>query len=91
MCNRGGAYIICDLNSTLAHAPIAAFRIILYFTCKHLDIPDLEQHIDISISRLRELKDTTVADPDYPEIAEEPVYNDDDAIEEPDSSDEEET
>ena len=89
--NRGGAYIICDLDSTLAHAPIAAFRVIPYFAREHLNIPDLEQHIDVSVSRLRELEDMTVPDPDYPEIAEEPVYNDDDAIEEPDSGDEEET
>ena len=70
---------------------IAAFHVILYFAREHLNIPDLEQHIDVSISRLRELEDTTIVDPDYPEIAEEPVYNDDDAIKEPNSSNEEET
>ena len=29
--NRGGAYIICDLDGTLAHAPVAAFRVVPYF------------------------------------------------------------
>ena len=49
-CNHGSAYIICDLNGTLAHALIAAFQIILYFACEHLDLPDLKQHIDISVT-----------------------------------------
>jgi hypothetical protein len=28
--NRGGTYIICDLDGTLAHAPIVAFRVVPY-------------------------------------------------------------
>ena len=82
LCNHGGAYIICDLNGTLAHAPIAAFRIILYFTHKHLDLPDLEQHIDIDISvtRLRKLKETTTANPDYPDTTMEPMFREDDYV-----------
>ena len=79
--NRGGAYIICDLDGTLAHAPIAAFRIVPYFAREHLDLPDLEQHIDVSVTRLRELEDTTTADPDYPEIATEPMIREDDYVE----------
>ena len=62
--NRRGAYIACDLDGTLVHAPIAAFRIILYFAWEHLDLPDIEQHLDISAARLHELEDTTAADPD---------------------------
>jgi hypothetical protein len=62
--NRGGAYIICDLDGTLAHAPTAAFRIVPYFAREHIDLPDLEQHIDVSVARLRELEDTTTPDPD---------------------------
>jgi len=85
--NRGGAYIICDLDGTLAHAPIAAFRIVPYFAREHLDLPDLEQHIDVSADRLRELEDTTVADPDYPEIAEEPMYRETDYVDDDDDSD----
>ena len=48
--NRGGAHIICDLNGTLAHAPIAAFRIVPYFAREHFNLPDLEQHIDVSVT-----------------------------------------
>jgi len=45
--------------------PIAAFRIVPYFTRKNIDLPDLEQHIDVLVARLCKLKDMTVADPDY--------------------------
>jgi hypothetical protein len=87
--NRGGAYIICDLDGTLAHAPIAAFRVVPYFARKHLDLPDLEQHIDVSAARLRELEDTTVSNPDYPEIAEELDFDEDDSVERTPDDDEE--
>jgi hypothetical protein len=65
--NKGGAYIICDLDGTLAHAPVAAFRVVPYLARKSIDIPDLENHIDVSIARLRELERSTTADPDVQE------------------------
>ena len=65
--NRGGAYIICDLNGTLAHAPVAAFRVVPYLARTNIDIPDLEEHINMSVARLRELEYSTTADPDDPD------------------------
>ena len=65
--NKGGAYIICDLDGMLGHAPIAAFRVVPYLAHEKLELPDIEQHIDISVSRLRELENTTNPDPDIPE------------------------
>jgi hypothetical protein len=65
--NKGGAYIVCDLDGTLAHAPVAAFRVVPYFARSHIDIPDLEQHIDVGVARLRELERSTTADPDDPD------------------------
>ena len=50
--NRGGAYIICDLDGTLGHAPIAAFRVVPYLAHEKLELPDIEQYIDVSVSRL---------------------------------------
>ena len=47
-CNKGGAYILYDLDGTLAHAPVATFRVIPYFTWKSLDIPDIQWHIDVT-------------------------------------------
>ena len=79
--NCSGAYIICNLNGMLAHALIAAFQIVPYFTHEHLDLPDLKQHINVSMTRLRKLEDMTTADPNYPEIATEPMLREDNYIE----------
>jgi hypothetical protein len=54
--NRGGAYILCELDGTLTHAPFAAFRVLPYFTHEHIDIPDLGQHIDITVACLQEME-----------------------------------
>ena len=62
--NHGGAYIICDLDGTLAHTPIAAFRVVPYFARRSIDLPDLDQHIDVSVARLRKLEATTMPDSD---------------------------
>ena len=88
--NKGGAYIICDLDGTLSHAPVAAFQIVPYFAHEHLNIPDLEQHIDVSISQLRKLEDTAVINPNYPEIVEVPNDTDDMTLHSLDNSNEEE-
>jgi hypothetical protein len=67
--NRGGAYIVCDLDGTLSHAPVAAFRVIPYLARRVLIIPDLDDHIDVSVGRLRELEQSNAIDPDNPEVA----------------------
>src|SRR6266702_1722994 len=69
--NKGGAYIICKLDGTLLHSPIAAFRVVPYFAQDHINIPDLEQHLDISVECLRELEASTPAEPDGQEGQEE--------------------
>jgi hypothetical protein len=65
--SKGGAYIICDLDGTLLHAPVAAFRVVPYLARAKINIPDLEEHIDISVTRLREMELNTAEDPDNPE------------------------
>ena len=62
--NKGGAYIVSELNGSVFDRPIAAFRVIPYFARQHIDIPPLDKLIDISAHRLRELEDSTAADPD---------------------------
>ena len=47
----------------LLHQPIAAFRVIPYFACEHIDIPPLEELLDVSINRLQQLENTTEKDP----------------------------
>ena len=68
--NFGGAYIVCDLDGTVAHAPIAAFRVVPYQARQELDIPDLDGYLDISVARLREMEHSNAADPEDPEVAE---------------------
>ena len=62
--NKGGAYIISELDGSVFDCPIAAFRVIPYFACQYIDIPPLDELIDISTRRLHELEDSTTADPD---------------------------
>ena len=64
--NRGGAYILCELDGTLSHMPFAVFRIIPYFAHEHIEIPDIQNHIDVMITRLREMEDATDQDPEDP-------------------------
>jgi hypothetical protein len=65
--NKGGAYILCELDGTMYHAPVAAFRVVPYFARTNIEIPDIEQQIDIPVERLRELEYSTSADPDDPD------------------------
>ena len=65
--NQGGAYVICELDSTLLHSLIAAYQAVPYFTHNYIDIPDLEQHIDISVAQLHTLEAGDTIDPDEPD------------------------
>ena len=58
--NFGGAYILSELDGSVLHRPIAAFRVIPYFACQSIPIPD--HFIDIPTTRLRELEETTDID-----------------------------
>lgn len=62
--NKGGAYIICELNGSVFDRPIAAFRVIPYFARKSITLPDLDTFLDIPSDRLQEMESSDVADPD---------------------------
>jgi hypothetical protein len=64
--NRGGAYILAELNGALLDRPTAAFRVIPYFARLHIDLPPLERLIDVSMERLRELQQSKSVDTDDP-------------------------
>ena len=57
--NKGGAYIICELNGSVFDRPVAAFRVIPYFTRKSLPLPDLNKFIDMLTKRLRSMEEST--------------------------------
>lgn len=52
---------------TLAHAPVAAIRVVPYLVLTNLDASDLEQHIDVSTARLHKLEYSTTAESDDPD------------------------
>jgi hypothetical protein len=56
--NKGGAYIICELNGSVFDRPVAAFRVVPYFARKAITLPDLSDYLDISTNRLREMEDS---------------------------------
>lgn len=62
--NKGGAYIVAELDGSVLDRPIAAFRIIPYFARSTIDIPPLDDLIDISKNRLAQMEESTVTDPD---------------------------
>ena len=62
--NKGGTYIVSELDGSVFDCPITAFRVIPYFTRQHINIPPLDKLINISACQLRELEDSTAADPD---------------------------
>src|SRR5271168_1137108 len=74
--NKGGAYIIAELDGSVFDRPIAAFRVIPYFARTKLDLPALDDLIDISRARLEEMKNSTAMDPE--EDDKEDIANEDD-------------
>jgi hypothetical protein len=65
-CNKGGAYIVCELDGTLYHNPIAAYRVIPYFAHEYIELPDFEEYSDISVKQLREMEQSTAEDLEDP-------------------------
>src|ERR1700678_2423178 len=56
--NRGGAYILAELDGSVFDRPTAAFRVIPYFARQKIDLPPLDNLLDISRQRLTELENT---------------------------------
>ena len=55
-CNKGGTYIICELNGSTFDRPITAFHMIPYFVHKSISIPDPSIFINISQEWLEALE-----------------------------------
>jgi hypothetical protein len=68
--NKGGAYIICELNGSVFDRPVAAFRVIPYFARKSLSLPNLDDFLDIPSDRLLEMESSDVSNPDAGDVDE---------------------
>jgi hypothetical protein len=66
--NYGGAYILAELDGTVLHRPIAAFRLLPYFAHKNIPLPD--ELIDIDTACLREMEKSIDTDRDKENIHE---------------------
>ncbi|KNZ77820.1 hypothetical protein J132_03329 [Termitomyces sp. J132] len=68
--NYGGTYILCKLDGSVLHHPVAAFCLVPYFAREHITVPS--NAFDINTSHLRELEQTNlVNDNDTGNIASE--------------------
>ena len=62
--NKGGAYIISEFNGSVFDRPIATFHVIPYFMRQCIDVPPLDELIDITSRRLHEPEETMLSDLD---------------------------
>ena len=60
--NFGGAYILCELDGSVLHCPVAAFRLLPYLSRKSIPLPP--DIFDIDEKRLDELRTTSDIDED---------------------------
>ena len=56
-----------ELDGSVFHGPVAAFRVIPYFARTKIELPPLDELLDVSRQRLQELKDSETIDPDEEE------------------------
>jgi hypothetical protein len=60
--NFGGAYILCELDGSVLHCPVAAFRLLPYLARKSIPLPP--DFFDVDKRRLDELRSTSDIDDD---------------------------
>jgi hypothetical protein len=64
--NYGGAYVLCELDGSVLHRPVAAFRILPYLARKSIPLPP--NFLDIDPKRLEELRTTDDVDDDIRDL-----------------------
>ena len=76
--NKGTAYILAELDGSLLDRPVAAFCVIPYFARAHIELPPLNELLDVSIACLCELQNSSDTDTNE-------YLNDNDASSQPDN------
>jgi hypothetical protein len=66
--NKGGAYVLAEMDGSVFDRPVAAFRVIPYFARSSIALPPLDTLIDVSSERLAQMEDTTDVDPEDDEL-----------------------
>jgi hypothetical protein len=74
--NKGGAYIIYELNGSVFNRPIAAFWVVPYFAWKSITLPDLSGFLNISANHLRDMEGSVLLGDDDPETFDMPLKPD---------------
>jgi hypothetical protein len=64
--NYGGAYVLCELDGSVLHRPVAAFRILPYLARKSITLPP--NFLDIDPKRLEQLRTTEEVDEDIQDL-----------------------
>ena len=55
--NKGGAYILAELDSTVLQWPAAAFRVIPYHARRRIELPaNIHEFVDISSKALNKMR-----------------------------------
>lgn len=54
--NKGGAYLLCELDGSVLDRPVAAFRLIPYFARRAIPLP--EDALDTELERLRKMQES---------------------------------
>jgi hypothetical protein len=68
--NKGGAYILAEMNGAVLTRPISAFRVIPYYPRRSITLPPLEDVLDISTDELRRREESVEADEELTQDAE---------------------
>jgi len=63
--NRGGAYIVAELNGAVLDRPIGAFHIIPYFPRRTITLSSLEDVLDISTEELHRCEQSIDPDKEF--------------------------
>ncbi len=53
--NKGGAYLLCELDGSTFARPVATFRLLLYFARKKIDLLDINAIIDMPPMQINDL------------------------------------
>ena len=67
--NKGGAYIVAELDGSVWHEKIGAFRLVPYFARHEIDLPGgIDAFVDIAEKTLKDLRESDETGKSQPDI-----------------------